>query len=152
LAVVSRERNAEDILLVSNELSVADTGVDVPKTESTIPRARQDELSVRGDDNIRHKVVVAVESTTRNAEAVGVVLGQIPDDDGLVARAGDQDVAVLRGGGDGGHPARVTHHNATECDFRDGVGHAVGRKEEREKRPQRARREGKVTFVCVSRI
>ena len=125
LTVVSGESDRQDILGVANELTVAHAGVDVPKTEGSIPRTRQNELSIRGDDNIRDEVGVTSESTT-GGSVLDFVLGKVPDDDGLVTRTGHQNIAVLRGGSDGSHPARVTFHDTTEGDLGGGGVHVDG--------------------------
>jgi len=137
LTVVSGEGNAQHVLGVANELTVAHPSVDVPKTEGSIPRTRQDELPIRRDHNIRDKMGVASERTARST-VLDFVLGKIPDDDGLITRPSHQNITVLRGGGDGGHPPRVTFHNTTETDLRCGF-HVDGLKE-REKREGRRKR------------
>ena len=125
LTVVSGESDRQDILGVANELTVAHAGVDVPKAEGSIPGARQNELSIRGDDNIGDEVGVTSESTT-GGSVLDFVLGKIPDDDGLVTRPSHQNIAVLRRGSDGSHPVGVTLHDTTEGDLGSGSVHVDG--------------------------
>lgn len=83
LSVVGRERDGEDVAGVADELSGGEAGVQVPQSEGLVPRRGEGELAVRGDGNVGHKVVVAVEDLLGEAERV-VVSRQLPDDDGLV--------------------------------------------------------------------
>jgi len=83
LPVVSGESDAEDVFGVADESSRRRSHRQVPQTKSGIPRAGQSELSVRGQNDVRHEVTVTLESLVRDA-VVGVVLSQFPDDDGLV--------------------------------------------------------------------
>lgn len=83
LPVVCAEADRQNIGGVSNEAARGDTGVEVPKAESMVPRRGERELAVRGDDDVRDEVVVSVE------DALGVsvrllITGQLPDNDGLV--------------------------------------------------------------------
>ena len=83
LPVVSGEADGQYIGGVANEATSGETGVEVPQTESVVPRGRKRELAVRRDDNVRDKVVVAVEDAL--GVAVGVLItGQLPDNDGFV--------------------------------------------------------------------
>jgi len=84
LAVVSREGNAQDVLLVVVELSGGLALSQVPQTQSAVPRARQAELTVRRDDGIRNEVTVTLESLVWNA-ARRVVLVQLPNNQSLVS-------------------------------------------------------------------
>jgi len=68
LAVVRGESNREDILLVSNETASGGSGVDVPQTEHSIPRAGQGELTIRGHGDVLNKVSVSSQG------ALGLVL------------------------------------------------------------------------------
>jgi len=61
LSVVRRESNAQDILGVSNESSSGDSSVEIPKSKSSVPRSRQSELAIRGDDDILDEVRVSME-------------------------------------------------------------------------------------------
>ena len=117
LTVVHREGNREDILGVSNEATGGAARVDLPKTESSVPGSRECELSIRGDDNITDEVGVSPQGTL--SISVGVVIttrvGEAPDEDRLVARSGENEVGVLRGGGDGGHPVVVALEGSAEA-------------------------------------
>ena len=63
LPVISTEADTEDIGGVTNEATGGLAGVQVPKAEGVVPRRGESELAIRGDDNVRHKVVVTVENT-----------------------------------------------------------------------------------------
>ena len=109
LTVVHRKGHTEDILLVADKATGGLTGVDLPQTESSVPRSTQRELAIRRNDDIGHKVGVATEGTA--GIAIGIILarvGERPDKDRLVARRRQDKVRVLRCGGDGGDPVSVT--------------------------------------------
>lgn len=63
LTVVGRERNREDVRGVTDETTGGKSRVEVPKTESLVPRRRESELTVGRDDNVRDEVVVSVKDT-----------------------------------------------------------------------------------------
>lgn len=65
LTVVDGEGNGEDILGVAQETAGGGTGVDIPKTESAIPRAGKAELAVRGDHHILNGVAVTKAASLR---------------------------------------------------------------------------------------
>ena len=117
LTVVHREGNRKDILGVSNEATSGASRVDLPKTKSSVPGSRKSELSIRGDDNITDEVRVSPQGTL--GISVGVVVAtrvsEAPDEDGLVTRSGKDEVGVLRGGGDGGHPVVVALEGSAEA-------------------------------------
>jgi len=83
LSVVGGESDAEDVFGVSDKSSRRRSHSQIPQTKRGVPGAGQSELSVRGQNDVRHEVTVALESLVRNT-VVGVVFGQFPDDDGLV--------------------------------------------------------------------
>ena len=58
LTVIGREGNGEDIVGVANETTGGGTAVEVPETESLIPRGGQSELTVRRDGKIFNEVGV----------------------------------------------------------------------------------------------
>jgi len=116
LTVVYGEGNREDVLVVTNETTGGATRVDFPKTQGSIPRSTECELSIRTDHDIRYEVGVSAEC----AAGVAVFListagvGELPDKDGLVTRRRKKDVGVLGGGGDGGHPVGVPGEGAAK--------------------------------------
>lgn len=83
LSVVGREGNREDVGGVANELLGGHAGVEVPESEGLVPRRGQGELAVRRDNDVRDKVVVAVQDLLGEAER-RVVPGELPDNGGLV--------------------------------------------------------------------
>lgn len=117
LTVVHGEGNRKDILGVSNEATSGASRVDLPKTKSSVPGSRKSELSIRGDDNITDEVRVSPQGTL--GISVGVVVAtrvsEAPDEDGLVTRSGKDEVGVLGGGGDGGHPVVVALEGSAEA-------------------------------------
>lgn len=58
-------------------------GGQVPQTQGLVPRAGQGVVAVRRQHHIADEVAVAVQALLRNA-VVGLVTGQLPDDQGLV--------------------------------------------------------------------
>jgi len=85
LTVVSRERDRQNIVGVTNETTGGGTVVQIPKTESVIPRSRESELTIGRDGNIFNKVGVTNERLTGNT-IVHLISGKVPDDDGLITR------------------------------------------------------------------
>ena len=83
LPVVGTEADRQDIGLVADEATGGEAGVKIPKTEGVVPGRGEGKLAIRRDDDVRNKVVVAVEDsfwdTVRLVRAV-----QLPNDDGLV--------------------------------------------------------------------
>ena len=95
LTVISGESDGEDILGVSNETTGGGTEVKIPKTEGRIPRARQGEVTIRGDGDILDEVRMSMEALVRDTVVLVRLLGQVPDDEGLIARTGQDPVLVL---------------------------------------------------------
>jgi len=56
---------------------------------------------------------VSVEGTTRNTE-VGVLSGQLPDNDGLISGSRQDHIGAFGSGGDGGNPSSVTLKDTSE--------------------------------------
>jgi hypothetical protein len=80
---LSSENSRENVTGVADELAGGQTSVEVPKTESVVPRGGEGKLTVGGDDNVRDEVVVAVKDLLGETEFT-VLTGELPDDDGLV--------------------------------------------------------------------
>ena len=114
LAVVLGKGNGKHILGVADEAAGGLTLLNVPQTESTVPGARERELTVRGDHDVRDVMGVALEraaggTIADNIGAVNVVslLGEVPDDDGAIARGRQNHGGVDGGGGDSRDPVGV---------------------------------------------
>jgi hypothetical protein len=105
LTVVSRERDRQDIVGVTNETTSGSTVVQIPETESVIPRSRESELTIGRDSNILNKVRVTDERLTGNTIVHFISVkkrlifdtflaskkkknlpGKVPDDDGFITR------------------------------------------------------------------
>jgi len=115
LTVVKGEGNRKNILLVTDKSSGGLSRTDLPKSQGSIPRSRKSKLSIGGDNNIGDEVVVSTKSTT--GVSSGVVLSilsgmrfssKVPYEDGLITGGGENNVLVLRGGGDGGYPVSMS--------------------------------------------
>mmetsp|Transcript_11550 Transcript_11550/g.15603 ORF Transcript_11550/g.15603 Transcript_11550/m.15603 type:complete len:292 (+) Transcript_11550:257-1132(+) len=113
LSVVSREGNREDILGVAHEAASAAAVVDVPKTKGGIPRSGQSELTIGGDDNVRHEMVVSMKGALR-VTVVTFLAGEGPDEAGLVSGGRQDHVGVLGSGGDGSDPAVVASQSSAK--------------------------------------
>lgn len=96
LAVVNREGHREHVLGVANEAARGDAGVEVPEAEGAVPRAGERELPVRGDHHVLDVVGVAQEGAAGDTVRGGVIAGEVPHDEGLVARGGHEHVLGLR--------------------------------------------------------
>merc|ERR1719219_2153291 len=122
LSVVGGEGDTQYVVLVSDESGGGDASLDVPEAERLVPRGGDSELTARGNDNVGDEVVVALESADWEAVGAGV-LGQAPDDEGLVTRRGNEHFWVLWVGGDLGDPVTVALEGASQvhnflCHFR----------------------------------
>ena len=73
--------NADKTMDMQNTLR--DIRGEVPQSQGAVPGSRQGKLSIGGDDNITHKVRVALQSTLGGTIA-GLITGQLPHDDRLV--------------------------------------------------------------------
>ena len=85
LTVVCAEADGENIRGMADETACCAASVQVPETEGMVPRSREGELAVGGNDNVGNKVVVAVEDTPCEAERV-LIAGELPDDDSFICR------------------------------------------------------------------
>lgn len=68
---------------MANKSTGGEAGVEVPKTECVVPGGRQGELAVRGDDDIRDKMIMTTEDAFGVAVSI-LVTSQLPHDDCLV--------------------------------------------------------------------
>lgn len=111
LAVIGGDSDGEDILLVADEAESAVTGLDVPETDRTIPRSGKGieaVLVVNGEGEVLDEVVVAGEALNGDSEGVGGLIAlDLPDDDGLIAGSGDDEIRLISVGSDGGDPTVV---------------------------------------------
>lgn len=83
------------------------SGVEVPESQSSIPRRGKGILSVGRDDTVGNESVVSLQSTSRDT-VVGIITGDLPYEKGLVSGSRDQEVWVLSRGCEGGDPSGVT--------------------------------------------
>lgn len=111
LTVVAREAAAQHLLGVTNEPFSALSLSEIPESEGAIPTGRQQVVVVAGEADVADEVAVAGEALPGLGKVLGVLaLGvELPDNDGLVATAGDKDLSVLVlldgvAGGDGRNP------------------------------------------------
>lgn len=124
LTVIGREGDGKHVLGMANEAAGGVAGREIPEAEGVVPGGGEGELAVRGEDDVGDEVAVATKGALRIA--VGALLlcvgGELPHDDGLVTRGGDNGVGVVDGGGEGSDPAGVALEIAakSEC-FRHGV-------------------------------
>lgn len=99
LSVISREGNGEDISGVSNELADSLASGDVPETDSAIPGGREAEATVTSQADLVHKVGVTGEHllglSPLDVLLVGGLVVQLPLDEGLVARAREEEFNFL---------------------------------------------------------
>lgn len=76
------------------------------------PRSRESELTVRGNDNILHKVVVASQGTLGDT-IVFFIAGKLPHNNSLVTGRREDGVWGFGRGGNGGDPASVSFESAS---------------------------------------
>jgi len=117
LTVVSGEGNRQNVLGVSDEAAGGVSGGDLPQTESSVPRSRQGELSVRRDNNVLDVVSVSLEGSLR-ASVVALLAGEGPDHQGLITRSRHDHVlgftGGVGGGSNGGDPSVVSLKNSSQ--------------------------------------
>jgi hypothetical protein len=106
LAVVGREADREDVVGVADESSSGGTSSKLPETQSLVPRGRQSVGTVRRDNTVGDDVRVAVERSLGVA-VLGLIAGEVPDDQGLVSGSRQEHVGVLHGGSQASDPAIV---------------------------------------------
>lgn len=114
LAVVGREGDGEDIVGVADETTSGGTGSQLPEAESLVPRSGQSVSAIRGDHLCKlalcdfNRGAVLVVNTYTVGDDVGVsveralgvtvlglVAGEVPDDESLVARSGKKHVGAV---------------------------------------------------------
>jgi len=79
LSVVGRERDGENVVVVSNKSAGGGTSGKLPKAESLVPGSRESVGTIRGDDTVGNNMRVTVKRSF--GVAVGtLVAGQVPDD------------------------------------------------------------------------
>lgn len=84
LAVINRESHGKDVLGVTDEATGGGAGSEIPEAELTVPASGKSELAVGGEDNVLNKMGMAGKAAT--GDAIGlVILGEVPEDDGLVS-------------------------------------------------------------------
>jgi len=116
LSVIGGEGNTQYVMLVSDESGRGDASFDVPEAEGLVPRSGDSELTARGHDDVGDEVVVALESS--HWESIGAgVLGEVPDDERLVARGGNKHFRVLWVGGNLGDPVTVALEGASQVHY-----------------------------------
>ena len=93
LTVIGREGDGENVVVVADEAPGSLTGGELPETESVIPGGGESVGAVAADNAVRDDVGVALEGTLGDTVG-GIVAGQVPDDEGLVATAGEQHVGA----------------------------------------------------------
>lgn len=92
------------------------TSVQVPEAEGSIPRTGQGKVTVAGDSNILHNVGMTTEAALRVTIAL-LARGQLPADDGLITRGGQDAVRDFVISGDGSNPTTVTLQVSTRNEF-----------------------------------
>jgi len=85
LSVVSRESNAQDILAVSNKSSGGGSVVEIPQSQGSIPRSRESELAIEGDDEILNKVSMSLQALSWDTIVLFAFSGDVPDQQSLVS-------------------------------------------------------------------
>ena len=70
LSVVGTERHRENIICVTDEATSGFPGIEIPETESLIPGRGEGILSVRGNDDVLHEVIVALRCQSDMSGAV----------------------------------------------------------------------------------
>jgi len=117
LSVVGRKSNGEHISGVSNKLADSLASGNVPEADSAVPGGREAEATVTSQADLVHKVRVAGEQllglSPLDVLLVGGLVMKLPLDEGLIARAGEEEfdflsIDLFLTDGEGSNPATVT--------------------------------------------
>jgi hypothetical protein len=108
LSVVSREGNTQNVLGVSDETTSGGSKVEVPQSQSRVPRTREGELTIRGDSQIRNEVGVSVKGLLWSTIVLLRFTGQVPDDDGLISGSRQEHIRIFSRCAQAGDPVRVS--------------------------------------------
>jgi len=111
LTIVGREGNAEHVSFVVVELSSGLSLGKIPQSKSTVPRSGQAELTVGRDDSVGDEVAVALQCLVRNT-ARSLVFVQLPNDQTLISRSGENHIWEIVVGGDLSDPSVVALQGA----------------------------------------
>ena len=131
LTVVGGEADGQDVVVVADETAGGLAGGELPQTESLVPGRGQGVGAVGGDHTVGDDVGVTLEGAFGVAVG-GLITGEVPDDEGLVTRTGQEHVGavpplvdahvvprsckllLLERGGKGSDPAGVALEGAAE--------------------------------------
>ena len=121
LSVVRGEGHAQYVFLVAHELSRACADGQIPQTQRTVPRRADSEETITRDDDIGNEVRVSAQGFARHAARGAfarwiVLVVQLPDDDRLVARGGNDHIGKLGCCCDLCYPVIVTDENTFQGD------------------------------------
>jgi hypothetical protein len=131
LPVVGGEGNGENVVGVAHESASSGTRGELPQAESLVPGGGEGICTIRRDDldsvsaQKPNDLQFLIHSHLGKTYAVGddvrvavqralwvtvgtLVAGQVPDDEGLVARTRQEHVWVFQRGREGGNPSAVT--------------------------------------------
>ena len=106
LTVVSAEGNRQDVLGMVLEAARGLASGQIPQAQSLVPGSGEGVVAVGREDDVADEVRVAVQTFLWDT-IVGLVTGQFPYDQSLVARRRQDHIGVLRVGGDLRDPAIV---------------------------------------------
>lgn len=113
LTIVWRESHREDIVGMSFEATSSLAHIEIPQTQSLIPRARKGVVAVLGQDNVGDEVTVATQAL-QGVSVIGFIVIQLPHDEGFVAGRRQNGIGELTVGGDLSDPVRVTDQGSLE--------------------------------------
>jgi len=99
LTVVSGQSDGENVFGVSDELVDSLAGGNIPEADSAVPRGREAEATISGKADLVNEMRMSGEhllgSSPLNIILVGVTLVKLPLNEGLVARAGEEEFNFL---------------------------------------------------------
>lgn len=113
LTVVGREGDGQDVVGVALEATSGLAHVKVPKTKGLVPRAGQSIVTVLRENNVGDEVAVTAQ-TLHWVSVAGVIVVELPQDQGLVSGRRKDGVGKLPVGGDLSHPVGVTNQGSLE--------------------------------------
>lgn len=122
MSVIVGESNGVDFSVTGTGESLQTGSVsDVPKSHGLVPRGGDDVAVIVRKSEVGDEVVVSGQTSEWNTVSESsFLLGEIPDDEGLISRSGDEDVVVSVSGGvtgnDGGDHITVSQKEAFEVD------------------------------------
>lgn len=90
LSVIRAEANGQDVGGVAHKSASGLASVQVPETQSVVPRRGEGELAIGRDDDVRDKVIMTMKNSLGVAIRI-LIASKLPDNDRLVYEFSSED-------------------------------------------------------------